>query len=290
MNDFIIMTDSSCDLSAEMAANLELTVLPLTFELKGKEFANYLDGRELSFKDFYLAIREGEHSQTSAVNTQCFIDSMETILELGKDILCLSFSSGLSTTHNSALSAAEELKSKYPKQKIYIVDTLSASLGQGLLVYLAAQQKLAGHNIEDVRDYVETNKLNLCHWFTVDDLNHLKRGGRVSAATALVGTMLNIKPVMHVDNEGHLVKVDTVRGRKKSLKALVDNMEKTAFTPKEQTVFISHGDCEEEAIYVADMIKERFGTKDVFINYVGPVIGAHSGPGTMALFFLGQER
>lgn len=290
MSNFIIMTDSCCDLTAELANELELTVLPLTLQLKGKEYSNYLDGRDISNKDFYATIRSGETSQTSAINTQLFIDNMEPILKSGKDIIYLAFSSGLSATYSSAVAASKELAPNYPDRKIFIIDSLCASLGQGLFVYLVAQYKRKGHTIDEVRDYAENTKLSVCHWFTVDDLNHLKRGGRVSAATALVGTALGIKPVMHVDNDGHLVKVDVARGRKKSLKALVDRMEETAINPQEQTVFVSHGDCEEDAIYVADMIKERFGTKDFKINFVGPVIGAHSGPGTIALFFVGKER
>jgi len=186
--------------------------------------------------------------------------------------------------------AAEELREKYPDRKIYTVDTLAASLGQGLLVWYAAQMRAQGKTIEEVRDWVEDNKLNLCHWFTVDDLNHLKRGGRVSAATALVGTMLAIKPVLHVDDEGHLINVGKVRGRAAALKALVDEMEKTAINPSEQTVFISHGDSEEDARKVADMVQERFGVQVKVIDYVGPVIGAHAGPGVIALFFLGSKR
>ena len=185
---------------------------------------------------------------------------------------------------------AQELGEQYPERKFFVVDTLCASLGQGLLVWHAARRRERGDSIEAVRDWVEENKLHLCHWFTVDDLMFLKRGGRVSAATAMVGTMLSIKPVLHVDDEGHLIKVGTARGRKASLKALVDHMEETAIGPGEQTIFISHGDCEEDAKQVAEDVKARFGVKTVLINHVGPVIGAHSGPGTVALFFLGAHR
>ena len=186
--------------------------------------------------------------------------------------------------------AAEELAAKYPDSKIYCVDTLAASMGQGLLVYLAAQKKQSGATIEEVHDFVEQNKLNLCHWFTVDDLNHLKRGGRVSAATALVGTMLNIKPVLHVDDEGHLINVGKARGRKASIESLFNHMKESAINPSEQTVFISHGDCEEDALTLKKMIQKEFSPKEIQINSIGPVIGAHSGPGTLALFFLGDKR
>jgi EDD domain protein, DegV family len=290
MNDYEIFTDSSCDLPAEMVAELELTVLPLSFNLNGKEYYNYPDGRELSFSDFYAHLRSEENCTTSAVNVEAFASAMEPILQSGKDVLCLAFSSGLSNTYNAAKLACQELAAKYPERKVYAVDTLCASLGQGLLVYLAAQEKRKGKTIEEVRDWAEENKLHLCHWFTVDDLKHLKRGGRISGATALIGTMLNIKPVLHVDNEGHLINVGKVRGRRASLIALVDHMEETAIDPAAQTIFISHGDAQEDAEFVAEEVKRRFGVKTVLINYVGPVIGTHSGPGTMALFFLGTHR
>lgn len=215
---------------------------------------------------------------------------MEEILKEGKDILNLAFSSGLSSTYSASAVAAQELSAEYPERKIYTVDTLCASLGQGMLVYLAARKKQEGASIEEVRDFVEDTKLKQCHWFTVDDLMHLKRGGRVSGATALVGTMLKIKPVMHVDDEGRLINMEKARGRKASLNALVEKMAESALNPSEQEIFISHGDCLDDAEYVAERVKERLGVKAVYINHVGPVIGAHSGPGTIALFFLGNRR
>ena len=227
---------------------------------------------------------------TSAVNVAQYTDALEPLLQAGQDVLILAFSSGLSTTYNSSAIAAADMAEKYPERKIYTVDTLCASLGQGLMVYLAAQQRDQGKSIEEVRDWVEANKLHLCHQFTVDDLHFLKRGGRISATTAVVGSMLQIKPVLHVDNEGHLINIGKARGRQASLKALVDKMEKTAIDPANQIVFISHGDCLEDARTVEKMVKERFGVKEVYINYVGPVIGAHSGPGTLALFYVGSER
>lgn len=290
MRDYAILTDSSCDLPAEMAQELELTVLPLTFQLDGREYANYLDGREISFPDFYAAVRAGKPCVTSAVNMDGWMAAMRPLLEEGKDILVLAFSSGLSNTYNAAGLAAKELKAEYPDAKIYVVDTLSASLGQGLLIWHTVQKKRQGATLEQARDYAEQTKLHLCHWFTVDDLIFLKRGGRVSPTLALVGTMLGIKPVMHMDNEGHLIKVGTAKGRLASLKALVDNMERLAIDPRTQTIFISHGDSAEDAERVADMVRRRFGCRTIVLNYVGPVIGAHSGPGTIALFFLGRER
>lgn len=290
MSDYVILTDSSCDLTAEIADELELTVLPLAFNLQGKEYYNYLDGREISFRDFYANIRSGEDCTTSAVNMEAFASAMEPVLQSGKDVLCIAFSSGLSNTYNAAKLACEELAQKYPERKIYAVDTLCASLGEGLLVYLAVQEKRKGKSIDELRSWLEATKLHLCHWFTVEDLNHLKRGGRISAATALIGTMLNIKPVLHVDDEGHLINVGKSRGRRASLSALVDHMAETAIDPASQVVFISHGDSQQDADFVAEEVKRRFGVKKVVTNYVGPVIGAHSGPGTIALFFLGTHR
>ena len=290
MRDFVIMTDSCCDMTAQMAEELELTVVPLSLLMGENTYCNYLDGREIGFHEFYERVRGGATATTSAANVGQFQEAMRPILAAGKDILCLNFSSALSTTYQSAVIAAEELRGEFPEAKIHVVDTLAASLGQGMYVYLCAQQKRAGKTVDEVRDYAEEIKQKICHWFTVDDLNHLKRGGRISAATALFGTMLTIKPVLHVDSEGRLVSVSKSRGRKASLLALVDQMEKTAVDPKNQTVFISHGDCEADAQFVADEIRKRFGTEHIEINYVGPVIGNHAGPGVVALFFLGTER
>ena len=290
MSEYIIMTDSSCDLPARLADRMQLTVLPLTVYVDDKKYTNYLDEREISFPEIYAKLRTKCPAKTSAVNMNDFLEPMESILREGRDILYIGFSSGLSSTYNAGAAAAAEMSEKYPDRKIYAVDSLCASLGQGLLIYHAWLQKQAGKSIEEVRDFVEENKLHLCHWFTIDDLMFLKRGGRISGATAVVGSMLNIKPVMHVDNDGHLIKVSTARGRKASIKALADEAGKRGIDLANQTIFISHGDCLEEANYLGDIMRARFHVKDVVLNYVGPVIGAHSGPGTIALFFLGTER
>ena len=290
MSEFVLMTDSSADLSQEMVQELGVTVLPLSFTIQGKVYRNYPDNREMDLPLFYDMLRAGELATTSAVNVAEYTQAVEPILQEKKDVLILAFSSGLSSTYQASVLAAEELREKYPDRKIYTVDTLCASLGQGLLVYLAVQEQRKGKNIEEVRDWAESTKLHLCHQFTVDDLHFLKRGGRISATTAVVGSMLQIKPVLHVDNEGHLINIGKARGRQASLKALVDKMEKTVTEEGRKTVFISHGDCRKDAVTVADMVRERFGTQDIRINYVGPVIGAHSGPGTLALFYLGTER
>ena len=290
MSDFIILTDSSADLSAEMAQELDVQVIPLSFIMKGRTYRNFPDNREMDPHLFYEALRQGEEATTAAINVAQYTEAMEPLLQAGKDVLILAFSSGLSATYNSSRLAVEELREKYPERKLYTVDTLCASLGQGLLVWYAAKARERGGTYLEVRDWVEDRKLNLCHQFTVDDLHFLKRGGRISAATALVGSVLQVKPVLHVDNEGHLVNIGKVRGRQAALKALVDRMEETAIDSGSLTVFISHGDCLEDAQTVAGMVKKRFGVQNICINYVGPVIGAHSGPGTVALFYIGTNR
>ena len=290
MSEYVIVTDSSADLADGMVKELGVEVLPLSFTVKGQTYHNYPDNRDMDPKDFYAMLRSGEMATTAAVNVADYTSVLEPLLEQGKDVLVLAFSSGLSATYQSSVIAVEELRARFPERKIFTVDTLCASLGQGLLVYLAAKKQQAGASIEEVRDWAEENKLHLCHWFTVDDLHFLKRGGRISAAAAVLGSMLHIKPVLHVDDEGHLINMGKARGRGASLTALVDHMEETAIDPASQVVFISHGDCLADAEKVAGDVKKRLGVKEVVINYVGPVIGAHSGPGTLALFFLGSKR
>ncbi len=290
MADYVLMTDSCCDLSAKMAEELGLEVLPLRLELEGKSYRNLLDGSEIAFQEFYGRVRAGAMPVTSAVNVGEFDAVMRPILEAGKDILCLCFSSALSTTYQSAVIAARELEEAFPERKVRVVDSLCASMGQGLFVWLCAQEKKKGKTLEEVLDFAEGAKANICHWFTVDDLNHLKRGGRVSAAAALFGTMLSVKPVLHVDDQGRLIPMEKCRGRRASLLALVDHMEKTAVDPERYPVFISHGDCREEAEFLAEEVRRRLGVKEVYINYVGPVIGSHTGAGVVTLFFVGRER
>jgi DegV family protein with EDD domain len=270
-----------------MLQKLGVTTVSLSVLFQGQTRADSVDA---GIKEFYDGLRAGEVATTSAVNPDGWTNVIEPALEAGQDALVLAFSSGLSTTYQSAVIAATELMEKYPQRKVYVVDTLCASLGQGLLVWYACQKRDAGMELNELADWVETTKWNLCHWFTVDDLKYLKRGGRISAATALVGTMLNIKPVLHVDDEGHLVSVSKVRGRKTSIEALAQQMEKLGFADQNDAAFICHGDCLEDAQHLAKIIKERCGVKEVFIGYTGAVIGSHSGPGTLALFFLGQHR
>lgn len=290
MRDYVILTDSCCDLTAEMAAELGVEVLPLSLQMGGSVYYNYLDGRDISFQDFYARIRSGELATTSAVNVGEVEEAMRAILKTGKDILSISFSSALSTTFQSTVIAAEELRSEFPEAKILTVDSLCASLGQGLFVYLCAQEQKKGKTIEEVKAYAEEIRPHLCHWFTVDDLVYLKRGGRISAATAFVGNTLGFKPVLHMDDAGHLINMFKVRGRKASLNAMADKYGELALDKAGGTVFISHGDCRADADTLAAILKERYGASVKEIVVVGPVIGAHSGPGTLALFFLGEHR
>lgn len=288
---FAIVTDSSSNLTEEMIDRFDLSILPLTFMVDGEEYRSYLKGEKTDLSQFYAMMREGKVITTSLPNLQESRETIEALLKDGRDVLYLGFSSGLSGTYQAIELLLAELAGLYPDRTVCSVDTLAASGGEGLLVYYAAKMRDEGATVEAVRDWVEDHKLHLAHWFTVDDLMFLFRGGRVSRTSAWAGTLLNIKPVMHVDDEGHLIPLEKVRGRKKSLKALVDHMEQTAMSPvADQTVFITHGDCLEDAEYVADLVRERFGVTDIMINWVDPVIGAHSGPGTMALFFLASQR
>ena len=290
MRDYVIMTDSCCDLTDQMARDLELEVLPLTMHMGGQDYPNDLAGTAISNQEFYKRIRAGKLATTSAVNVGQFQDAMRRVLESGRDIVCISFSSALSTTYQSAVIAAEDLRAEFPEAEIHVVDSLSASLGQGLLLYLAVEQKRKGLTAAELAKWVEDNRLTVCHWFTVDDLNFLKRGGRVSATTALLGTMLSIKPIMHTSDEGKLVPVSKARGRKAAIAALLDKIEALGIHPEKQTMFICHADCEEDAKAVAQTIQDRFGTPTVHINYIGPVIGSHTGPNTMGIFFVGTQR
>ena len=282
-----IVTDTCCDFPQQMYEELNLGLARLSVRYKGESINEY---PESWLKQMYDGLRAGEEATTSAANPQDWQDVIEPFVKAGEDVLVLVFSSGLSTTYQSAVIAANELMETYPERKINVVDTLCASMGQGLFVWYACKKRDAGFSLEDLTQWCETNKYNLCHWFTVDDLMYLKRGGRVSAATALVGTMLQIKPVLHVDDAGHLINVSKARGRKASIEALCKKMEETGIDGANDTVFISHGDCLEDAEFLAAILKERCGVKNVVISYVGAVIGSHSGPGTLALFFMGNKR
>jgi DegV family protein with EDD domain len=290
MNDYVILTDSCIDLSNELANELRLEVVPLSVKVEEKTYVNYLDEREISFNDFYKELRSKKKTQTSQANPEDFLNVMKPFLEKGLDILSISFSSALSGTYNSTVIAAEELRELYPNRKIITIDSLSASSGQGLLLTYAAKMKASSRTIDEVASWVEDNKLNLCHLFTVDDLNHLKRGGRLSSTTAFLGTLLSVKPILHVSNEGKLVAQSKAKGRTNSIIKMVDRMEQTIVDPNGQLIYISHGDSLDDALKLRDLIVKRIPVGEVVINYVGPVIGSHSGPGTLALFYLGNDR
>ena len=288
MRNYVICSDSACDLKKEFLSELGVATTPLTFRFNGedKEYSN----DDMDVKTFYDRMRAGEVAKTAAVNVDGFVKMFEEIIKEGNDVLYIGFSSGLSTTYNSARLASIQLSEKYPDSKIIAVDTLAASAGFGLILYLACQKKAEGANIEEVAEFVMNNRLSVCHFFTVDDLVYLKRGGRISPTAAFVGNLLGIKPVLHVDNAGHLINISKVRGRRAALTAIADKYGELALDKENGLVYISHGDCLADAELLAGMLKERYGASVKVITDVGTVIGAHSGPGTMALFFIGKER
>lgn len=289
MKDFVITTDTTCDLPKDYISEHNLKLLPLYYNFNGEVYGDKL---ELSPGEFFDKMRGGEMPTTMAVNPDTAKKIFTDILKEGYDIIHISFSSALSGSCSVAVTVAAELREEYPDSKITVVDSLSASMGEGLLVHKAVLMKEEGKSYKEIVEWLENNKLKLCHMFTVDDLHHLHRGGRVSRTAAIIGTLINVKPVLHVSNEGRLVPLNNVRGRKKALIALVNNMEKRidGYLYKNDIIFISHGDCLEDAQTVASMITERFGISNIVINYVCPTIGAHSGPGTVAVFFMGNER
>ena len=287
MNNYQIITDSGCDLPQSMLDALGVVAVPLYVNFRGKEQTDSVDE---GIRELYDGLRAGESASTSAVNPDRWAEKIESALAQGKDAVVIAFSSGLSTTYQSAVIAAQELTEKYPQQQVYVVDSLCASLGQGLLVWYACKKRDEGMSASELAKWLDENKMNLCHWFTVDDLMYLKRGGRVSAVTAVLGTMLSIKPVLHVDDEGHLINVAKARGRKAAIEMLAKKLADLGEGFDNSTVFISHGDCEQDAKYLAEKVKAECGVKEVVIGYVGAVIGSHAGPGTLAFFFLGKHR
>lgn len=290
MRDFIIVTDSASDLTDDLAKSLDLEVLPLKFVIDGVEYPDYLDHRSMAPKDFYDRVRKGMMPSTAQVNVQEYYDACEKLIKAQKDVLILTFSSALSGTYNSARIAVEQLKEAYPTFKILLVDTLAASLGEGVLVAHAGKMRKDGYSIEQVHAEIEKIKLNLAHWFTVSDINHLKRGGRISSTAAVVANLLNINPILHVSDEGKLVARTKVIGRKKALHALFNKMKETYNPLISKTVFISHGDDLEAANMLKDMILAELDCNIELINFIGPVIGAHAGPNTIALFFFANGR
>lgn len=288
MSNYIISTDTNSDLPLSYARENGLLMIPMDFAIDGVTYSG-LDENMVG-PEFYNRMRNGAAPTTFQANMEEAKARFTPCLKEGKDILYIAFSSGLSGSYNTIRIAAQELMEEFPDRKIIVIDSLCASLGEGLLVHKAIAKKNEGASIEELSEYVENLKLKICHNFTVEDLKYLYRGGRVSKTTVIVGTALGIKPVMRVDNEGKLVPCGKVRGRKASLNALVDNMEKQCQGVENDIFFISHGDCPEDAKYVAQLVKKKFGIKDCLIGNVGSSIGSHSGPGTIALFFVGNER
>lgn len=284
-----LFTDATSDLPASFAQQLNVTVLPMGFSMEGVDYSYVPGHSDMPIETFFAKMRAGVPVVTAQINTFTFVEAFEPVLKTGEDVLYIGFSSKLSGTVQSAFSAKEELEVKYPGRKVNVVDSLSASLGEGLLVYYAAR-KTAALDLDALTKWVEENKLRFAHWFTVDDLVYLKRGGRVSGATAAIATILNIKPVMHTDDEGRLTAVGKVQGRKKSLRELFEHMLATADEAATDTVFIGHCDAREDAEYVASLVHERYPNMLIHIDHIGTSIGAHSGPGTVALFFVASER
>lgn len=289
MKEFVITTDTTCDLPKEYVKKHNLILLPLYYRF---DDVVYGDKNDMEPKEFYKEMRNGKMPTTMAVNPTTARDTFLGLVNEGYDILHIAFSSALSGSCSVAETVARDICEEIPGAKITVIDSLCASMGEGLLVHKAVMMKEAGKSMDEIARWLEDNKLNLCHIFTVDDLHHLRRGGRVSKTTAIIGTLINVKPVLHVNDEGRLVPLNNVRGRKKSLISLVDQMEKrlSGYEDKNDTVFISHGDCLEDAEYVASLVRDRFGIENFLINYICPTIGSHSGPGTVALFFMGNPR
>lgn len=290
MRKFTLFSDSSCDMPYELLQELSIEIFPLHYYFGSAEYEDNKQEKDMTFKEFYSRMRSGEAPTTSAVSVGQIETRFEEEAKAGRPVLYVAFSSGLSTSYNAGVQAAKLVKERYPEAEIYVVDSLAASLGQGLLLYFCALKADEGKTAAEVRDYAESVKLNICHYFTVDDLVYLRRGGRVSAATALVGGLLNIKPLLHVDNEGHLISIGKCRGRKTSVVALANSIKDNTLENTSDVAFICHGDCLEDAEMLKGILINEYGFKKVVIGYTGPVIASHSGPGTLALFYLGGKR
>lgn len=285
----VIILDSCTDLPLSFIKEHNVPVVNFTYSFKGSEYKDDF-GQTINYKEFYEEVRKGEMPTTSQVNFEVYMNFFKPYLEAGKSIIYLCFSSALSGSYNGALLAKDMLMEEYQAADITIIDTKAASMGEGLIAWYAINMLENGATKDEIVSWVENNKLKVAHWFTVEDLNHLKRGGRVSGTAAFIGSLLNIKPILHVDNEGRLVPVSKVKGRKKSIKALFDQLDETIVKPEGQVIFISHGDSLDDANYLANMIRAKYPVIDIVINCIGPVIGAHSGPGTIALFFVAKGR
>lgn len=290
MKQYILATDACSDLPLDFVKQHDIAIVPMILEIEGKSYSHNLEEKDLKLKDFYNRLRDKKVSRTSLVNVGEFVQFFTELLKEGKDILYIALSSALSGTYQSAMMAIDMLKDEFPDQRIVAVDTLSASLGEGYLVWRAALLKKEGKLLNEVADWLETNKFRLRHLFTVEELGTLKRGGRLSGTAAFFGTLLGVKPILHVTREGKLEVLEKVVGRKKSLTQMIDVLKEQIVDSENQTVFIAHGDCLEEAKEVGGLINASIKVKDLFYSYIGPVIGSHSGPGTIAVFFMGKER
>ncbi len=283
-----LITDSTMDMSKKMADSIAVDTLPLYFTIEGAEYKDNF-GADMDPHIFYEKVRGGQMPSTTLINTDRFLTHFRSYLENGIDIVYIAFSSALSGTYQCAMQAADQLKEEFPDRHVYVVDSQCASMGEGLLVWQAAKMRDGGMSAGELADWLENNKRRVVHWFTVDDINHLRRGGRVSAAQAILGTLMKIKPVLHVDDEGRLISMEKVMGRKKALAAIVDKLAER-YDGTVKTIFISHGDVPEEAADVERMIKAKIPDAETYIHTIGPVVGAHSGPGTMAIFCFGSPR
>ena len=290
MKQYILVTEACSDLPLDFVKKHNIAIMPMLLEIEGKSYSHNLEEKELKLHDFYNQLRDKKVSRTSLVNVGEFVQFFTELLKQGKDILYIALSSALSGTYQSAVMAIDMLKEEYPNQRIVAVDTLSASLGEGYLVWRAALMQEEGKLLSEVASWVEENKFHLRHLFTVEELGTLKRGGRLSGTAAFFGTLLGVKPILHVSREGKLEVLEKVVGRKKSLTEMISIMKTQILKSEEQTIFIAHGDCLEEAKEVGGLINASMKVKDLFYSYIGPVIGSHSGPGTIAVFFMGKER
>lgn len=286
MREFLIVTDSTTDLPKEFYIEKGIPVLALSYIMDG---VTYEDGNGLSGREFFDKIRAGSMPTTSQINPEQAKAALEPIIKEGKDVLYIGFTSGLSGSYNSVRMAVEELKEEYPEAKIVAIDSLCASMGEGLLLYKAVQLKEQGKSFEEIAEWVENNKLHICHDVTIDDLHHLHRGGRVSKTSAVVGSIIKIKPMIHVDDEGKLIVIGKERGRKKAMMSLIDRMEEKSKGFENDVAMIVHGDVEEDAEFLKNQIRERFGIDNVIINGIGSVIGSHTGPGVIAIFYMGDR-
>ncbi|HHV46877.1 MAG TPA: DegV family protein [Tissierellia bacterium] len=285
----IIVTDSSCDLSADYIKESGVYVIPFTYNLDGNDYIDDF-GQTVTYEEFYDRIRNGSMPTTSQITTFTFENTFKELAQQGYSIIYIGFSSALSSTFNNAIMAKRNLLEEDPSIDLTIIDSKSASVGLGAIVYYAAEMLKEGKSKDEIVEWVENNKLKVFHQFTVDSLEHLKRGGRLSAASAAIGTLLDIKPFLIVDDEGKLEVIKKIRGRKKSIKTLLELLKANIINPEEQTIFINHGDCLEDAEYLKDMLLKEVKVKDVMINYVGPIIGTHTGPGMLCMVFLGSDR